>query len=120
VPGGVFLATREHVISRNEDLPLFLAAHPLHHLYGGENAFLLGAYLDAIQGAGLRLKQVINPYECDINLYPDTKDQLRRRLAARVALPFPNVVPNALLAWLGKRSNQPGRHYSFVATKPSR
>ena len=33
-PGGLFLATREHVISRPEDLPAFLSSHPLHPLYG--------------------------------------------------------------------------------------
>ena len=117
-PGGMLLATREHVVSRSEDLPLFLAAHPLHRLYGGENALLLADYVAAIRSAGLIVQKVINPYECDVNLFPDTKTQLRRRLAARVGLPFPNLIPDALLTWLGKRSNQPGRHYSFVALKP--
>jgi len=117
-PYGMLLATREHVISRREDLPLFLRAHPLHSLYGGENALLLEDYLGAIRGAGLIVQQVINPYECDINLFPDTKAQLRQRLAMRIALPFPNLIPDAVLAWLGNRSNHPGRHYSFVAKKP--
>src|SRR4051794_21485497 len=119
-PGGMLLATREHIISREEDLPLFLAAHPLHRLYGGGKAFLLENYLDAIRAAGLTVQRVINPYECDLNLFPDTQARLRQRLAARIALPFPSLIPHALLVWLGKRSNQPGRHYSFVATKPSR
>src|SRR6202040_1201267 len=37
--GGTFLATREHVIFRDADLAVFLAEHPLHRLYGGENAY---------------------------------------------------------------------------------
>ena len=47
-PGGIFIATREHVISRPEDLPAFLESHPLHKLYGGEHAYLLDEYLGAI------------------------------------------------------------------------
>ena len=33
-PGGTFIATREHVISKKEDLAVFQASHPLHRLYG--------------------------------------------------------------------------------------
>jgi SAM-dependent methyltransferase len=40
-PDGIFIAAREHVISKDDDLGKFLKQHPLHHLYGGENAFLL-------------------------------------------------------------------------------
>lgn len=36
-PGGVLIAAREHVISKEADLQQFLDQHPLHHLYG-ENA----------------------------------------------------------------------------------
>jgi SAM-dependent methyltransferase len=115
--GGVLLATREHVISRREDLSRFLAAHPLHHLYDGENALLLQEYVEAIRSAGLCVERIINPYACDVNLFPDTQAQLRRRLAARMRLPLPNLIPKRALSWLGARSNQPGRHYSFLARK---
>src|SRR5262245_9884047 len=46
--GGIFVAVREHVISRETDLQEFLDDHPLHRLYGGENAFLLDRYLGAL------------------------------------------------------------------------
>jgi SAM-dependent methyltransferase len=115
--GGTFIATREHVISRRNDLSLFLAAHPLHRLYGGENAYLLEDYLGAIRAAGLRLQRVLNPYASDVNLFPDTKAQFKARLAARIRLPFPQLVPDLLLTWLGERCEQPGRHYTFVAVK---
>jgi len=51
--GGVFIATREHVISKKEDLSKFLENHPLHKLYGGENAFLLEEYKKVIENAGI-------------------------------------------------------------------
>jgi SAM-dependent methyltransferase len=38
-PGGIFVAAREHVISRESDLGRFLDQHPLHHLYGGRFYF---------------------------------------------------------------------------------
>ena len=46
-PGGRLVATREHVISSQTQLPSFLDGHPLHKLYGGENAFTLRQYLFA-------------------------------------------------------------------------
>ena len=62
-PGGRLVAVREHVISRPEDLPAFLDLHPLHKLYGGENAFLLPQYEAAIRGAGFQLEVVLSPLE---------------------------------------------------------
>ena len=52
-PGGVLLATREHVISSSSQLPAFLAGHALHKYYGGENAYTLASYLGALRSAGL-------------------------------------------------------------------
>jgi SAM-dependent methyltransferase len=112
-PGGTFLATREHVISKTEDLPAFLAAHPLHKMYGGEHAYLLDEYLDAIRGSGITLTKVLNPYQSNINLYPDTVIDLKGRLAKRVYLP-PTIIPDFLLAALGAMSQVPGRLYTFV------
>ena len=117
-PGGTFVATREHVISRREDLPDFLASHPLHRLYGGENAYLIDEYRAAILGAGLHLMSVLNPYASDVNLFPDSRAALKDRLASRFCLPSSRFVPDILLDWMGARSKQPGRHYSFLACKP--
>lgn len=66
-PGGRLLAVREHVISHAQDLDAFLQIHPLHHLYGGENAFQLPQYEAAIRQAGFRLNQSIGPLENPIN-----------------------------------------------------
>jgi SAM-dependent methyltransferase len=115
-PGGTFIATREHVISRREDLPAFLALHPLHRLYGGENAYILAEYVLAIGQAGIHLDDVLNPYQSDINLYPETRDSTKRRIARRLHLPE-GLIPDLLLNWLGKHSNVPGRLYTFVGHK---
>lgn len=111
-PGGLFIATREHVISRTEDLPEFLAAHPLHKIYGGEHAYLLNEYLDAIGGSGIVLTRVLNPYQSNINLYPETVDDLKRRIAGRLHVPA-SLIPGFSLGALGAMSRVPGRLYTF-------
>lgn len=112
-PGGCFIATREHVISRKEDLPVFLDRHPLHKFYGGENAFLLQEYEEAIKNADIVLTRTFNPAQSDINLFPETKSAVKRRMAARLHLPAA-LVPDFYLAWRGSRDNTPGRIYTFV------
>ncbi len=115
-PGGVFLATREHVISRREDLNTFLNGHPLHRLYGGEHAYLLSEYLSAIRDAGIRVRKTFNPYESDINLFPESQGTLRGRIANRLHIK-PWMVPNVVLAALGSRDSTPGRLFSFVGSR---
>ncbi len=132
-PGGTFIATREHVISAKQDLPAFFESHPLHFLYGGENAFLLQEYLNAIQSAGLRLQHILGPYDSPINYFPLTEReweaQLKTSLGRKIGKPlasllFSNAFPlrARLIGWLSSihsRKNQsPGRLYSFVAVKP--
>jgi len=115
-PGGTFIATREHVISRHEDLDIFLDSHPLHKLYGGENAYLLREYMDAIRGGGIVLTAVLNPYQSNINLYPETAAGLKRRMAAKLHLPKA-LIPNMALVWLGAMNQAPGRLFTFVGRK---
>jgi len=128
-PGGLFLGIREHVISRREDLPAFLAAHPMHDLYGGENAFLLGEYLAALESAGLTVEQVLEPLRSPINYFPQTENSLRDEIAARAgrilglraivrAMLRPKSIYDAAI-WVATRiDSRPGRLYSFVCTKP--
>ncbi len=118
-PGGMLIATREHVISRKEDLPTFLDSHPLHRYYGGEHAYLLREYTDAIERAGLKIGDILNPLETPINFYPATRDELRARLAGKLRLPFPRLVPDAALTLAGRWINTPGRLFSFIARKPA-
>lgn len=129
-PGGRFIAVREHVISRPEDLELFLNIHPLHHLYGGENAFLLEDYITPISEAGLEIQQVLSPLESPINFAPHTLQTLKKEIAKKATknLPFARDIVRFGLGippvWsiteylLGKVDHRPGRHYSFIANRP--
>jgi SAM-dependent methyltransferase len=130
-PGGRLLAVREHVISRTEDLPAFLNLHPLHKLYGGENAFLLSQYETAVLNAGFQLNRVIAPLESAINFAPYTEATIRAEIAARITRGFPvaqQFVAGLLMMpplWalarrlLKRMDHRPGRLYSFIAQKPS-
>ena len=130
--GGVFIATREHVISKKDDLPAFLADHPLHYLYGGENAFLLSEYLNAIKGAGLVIKSILRPYDSSINLFPITNDewrnQVREMFSKRISkfganlllsdsLPWSGVIHSMFSRYKSYQNQTPGRLYSFVVVK---
>jgi SAM-dependent methyltransferase len=115
--GGMMIATREHVISHRDHLDEFLKHHPLHALYGGENAFLLKDYLDALAAGGIRLSKVLNPLASDINLYPETRDSARALMARKLRLPSASLVPDAILALRGKLINDPGRLYTFFGFK---
>jgi SAM-dependent methyltransferase len=129
-PGGRLLAVREHVISLPEDLPAFLDLHPLHKLYGGENAFLLTQYKAAIEAAGFRIDTVLAPLESAINYAPHTEASLKTELSKRIShgLPGAKQLIAGLLGvphlWavarnlLGRVDHRPGRLYSFIAQKP--
>ncbi|WP_009634493.1 class I SAM-dependent methyltransferase [Synechocystis sp. PCC 7509] len=127
-PKGIFIATREHIISRKEDLPTFLQSHPLHNLYGGENAYLLTEYTNAIKKAGLKLKSAIAPYQSVINYAPMTEQEFQAKLSTSLtaycggklaATLATNKLLQKLYSWLlSQKSNYPGRHYSFLAAKP--
>jgi SAM-dependent methyltransferase len=118
-PGGLMVATREHVISKESDRAAFFEMHPLHRFYGGENAYRISVYISAITSAGLRLEKVLNPFETDINLFPGTKQEFKERIVKRLNLPRSVMIPDAMLRVLGRLSNAPGRLYTFVARKPS-
>jgi SAM-dependent methyltransferase len=125
-PGGRFVAVREHVISSNADLPAFLDSHPLHNLYGGENAFLLGEYREALKAAGFRLTEELSPLGSAINYAPMTDEDLRHEIAARLgpAAPLVRVLLKAPGVWplarmvLTRIDHRPGRLYSFICDKP--
>jgi SAM-dependent methyltransferase len=127
-PGGALLATREHVLTRPADLPAFLAAHPLHSLYGGETAYLLSRYVSAIEGAGLSIRRLLGPFDTPINYAPmsraDVRRLARKRLSRRVGrllakgLVHLAFVERGQARALSAEDGTPGRHYSFLALKP--
>jgi len=127
-PNGYFIATREHVISKKEDLQKFLDSHPLHHLYGGENAYLLVEYLTAIKLSGLITLKTFSPHGSVINYFPMTKSQCQNLVKPVLTRRLGNLLGSSLAklkflqdlyAWnLDRKLDSPGRHYSFLAVKP--
>ncbi|MCC8941843.1 methyltransferase domain-containing protein [Bradyrhizobium sp. Arg68] len=127
-PGGVLIAAREHVISKEADLPQFLAQHPLHHLYGGEHAYLLDRYTGALSAAGFSAIDTLAPLQSPINLFPYTAETLKAAIVAKLTQKIP-VAPLwraalashgvfvSLLSLAGRFDNRPGRLYSFVCHK---
>ena len=127
-PGGLLVAVREHVISKDTDLGRFLAQHPLHHLYGGENAFRLDRYTDALNDAGFARIEILSPLKSPINLFPYTIDSLRDAVVGRLSQKVPAAplwrvalgsdrIFAVLLSLAERFDNRPGRLYSFVGHK---
>jgi SAM-dependent methyltransferase len=126
-PGGTFCAVREHVVSSAAQIPFFLDNHPLHHLYGGENAFRLPTYLDALRAAGFRIERVLGPFASVINFAPNDRDGLRRKIGDAMArLPAGRLAGRTLrserlfdllLTAMNALYRRPGRLYSFLARK---
>ncbi len=126
-PGGLLLATREHVVDGPEQLRAFLDYHPVHQLAGGENAFSLGEYLDAIGESGLHLIGTLGPWDSVINAFPAVQADTeipgfarsrflsRWGVLGRLALALPGAERRA------RRSlerPEPGRLYSFLCERP--
>jgi len=132
-PGGMFFACREHVISNKLDLQVFKENHALHHLYGGEYAFLLGEYLAAIHTSGLKVKRIYGNYETAINYFPLSEDRLceiisspvRKLVGSRLTdflfnsqAPWFDKLVELMAALRTRFDDTPGRLYTFVAIKP--
>lgn len=126
-PGGVVITLRDHVIDDKRSLNAFLERHPLHRLYGGENAFMLNEYEAALRKAGLSIVRRLNPFDGPINMAPYTWTTMRAEIAARfgklpllsgIAGSFLRLLPDQLLArLLNAIDRRPGRLYSFVCVK---
>ncbi|NOJ43535.1 class I SAM-dependent methyltransferase [Bradyrhizobium australiense] len=127
-PGGMLIAAREHVISRESDLGAFLDQHPLHHLYGGEHAYLLDRYIGALRNARFAAIEVLSPLKSPINLFPHTIETLRAAVVERLTDKIPvrpvwraalasRSVFTSLLSMAERFDHRPGRLYSFVCHK---
>lgn len=126
VPGGMCLSTREHVVDDQAQLVAFRNDHPLHKLYGGENAYPLITYLNSFARAGFKLDHVWGPLDSIMNFFPGTEAQRQRVLrevSNRSYFRF-----GRLLAWSSRfraaavnrytnADQTPGRIYSFLATR---
>jgi SAM-dependent methyltransferase len=127
-PGGVFIAARDHVISAPADLQRFLDNHPLHRLYGGENAYPCSRYLTAMRQAGLRVSRVLRSFDSVVNYAPQTRATIRAELVARCPdLPGARALVSRLLAGdaslgialplLSLLDRRPGRLNTFLCVR---
>jgi SAM-dependent methyltransferase len=127
-PGGTFVAIRDHVLHRKEDLAAFLDAHPLHNLYGGENAYLFSEYRDALRAAPLRIDHSFRSFQTAIHYDKQAKLDIRRKLKERICriplmapLAFvitSNLLFPALLSIASRFDRRPGAAVSFICRKP--
>lgn len=113
--GGIFMTTRDHVIKDEQDKERFLARHPLHKYYGGENAFTLEEYQEAITNAGLKIERSLDAAQTPINYDPWGKKRVKEKLGILGSLPF---VPELAMSVVKYRLNNiSGRLHTFVAIK---
>ena len=127
-PGGTFVAIRDHVVSSPQQLEQFRHAHPLHWLYGGENAFSVARYRRALQTARMNLVRELGPFDSPINYAPQTRLSLRNELIRRAGHVYGGA---AIMRWLitsdwrfdqflkllSRIDRRPGRLYSFVSVR---
>ncbi len=125
--GGLLLNTREHVADDEAQLAAFRREHPLHHLYGGENAYPLARYLAAFAEGGFRLREMWGPLESILNFYPGTEVERQKTLRQVAGHSYFRL--GRLLSWSAwfrthaikratRRDRTPGRIYSFLLEKP--
>lgn len=127
-PGGRFLAIKEHVCDTPVELARFLREHPLHHLYGGEHAYALRAYLAAMRGAGLGRLRRFGHFDHPVTSAPAcTTEGLRTQFAGALGRRLPSAVSSRLASnatmlhlyrrWLTYGSAPAGRLMSFLSEK---
>ena len=124
MPGGIFFATREHVIDDQNTLELFLSNHALHKYTKSENAYRIPEYLTAIKKSGLQIEKVLLSWDSVINHYPisnsDLKEKIETKLSAKLGIKnsfFSNskLIEKIIRSIMSKRDHTPGRLISFVA-----
>jgi len=120
-PGTRILTLRDHVISGPDQLPDFFDKHPLHYLYGGENAFTLKQYRSALRNAGLTIVSEWRSFQSVMNYDPMTPAQIRQKLiqmtgpAAIFTRPLIDLIPFQVIAALATAlDRRPGRLVSFL------
>ncbi|HEU0162931.1 MAG TPA: class I SAM-dependent methyltransferase [Rhizomicrobium sp.] len=126
-PGGRFFSFRDHVADDEAQKQQFFREHPLHHLYGGENAYSVARYRAALEGAGLAVEKSWGHFAAPFNFAPTSPRQVVRGVAGKV-LPGPLADAAAALlggplyppvgALLSRLYRHPGRHVAFLARKP--
>ncbi|MEM4736744.1 MAG: methyltransferase domain-containing protein [Nitrososphaeria archaeon] len=135
-PGGLLFTVRDHVIYDEKDKEWFLQEHPLHKYYGGENAYTVEQYRQAIVSAGAVIVKELKYYDSVINYFPLSKkekeamheqylEKCRLRLREKIGIVAESSFIFALYKWIkgikpGKVYDEkkvPGRMYSFIAVR---
>lgn len=126
-PGGLFLATREHVVRNSKQLEEFLASHILHQQHGGENAYSVKHYTNSLKQAGFTILQQIASIDSVINHFPASNQDINQAMHQFLVSKLGRTVGNRLAGIAGTellyrryrsiRDQSPGRLYSFLATK---
>ena len=126
IPGGIFIATREHVVDDKESLRLFLENHALHKYTQAEGAFSVEEYLQALQSSNMRILKTLLSWDSVINHYPvsnaDMKNRTRKFVNKKFgrigkAIPLIPSVVNYCRHQLSMIDKTPGRMISIVSTK---
>jgi ubiquinone/menaquinone biosynthesis C-methylase UbiE len=122
-PGGILIATREHIIDNyKEGLKEFLNGHEIHQLYGGEYAYTHKDYLKAIKSNNFKDIRTYKNYDSIINLFPNSFDMIKTKIRnTLIGRLLGNFVSEDLLfkiaIFILNRKRYQGRLYSFVARK---
>lgn len=128
-PGGMLIALREHVLTKQSDLEAFFNIHPLHKYYGGENAFILKKYKNSMKNAGFKIDKIFKPLENPVNYSPRSKNDLIKEISCLINKKiflnkyFIQKILKTNFGWflftnfINYFDNRPGRLYSFVCIK---
>jgi len=132
-PGGIFIASREHVISTVDEQDAFLDSNPMHRMHSGEKALLRCDYESAMASAGFQITKVLGHYDSPINYHPMSMAEwasfCRQPLCEATCYKFGNLVASekwaigrTLLHYMARsaslRCRIPGRLYTWVCVKP--
>ncbi len=128
---GLFFATREHVISDNNQLKLFLDNHIFHQIHKGEMAYTEGEYKDALINNGFKIIKHLKSYDDVINYYPKTTEDIHKIIYFKFTMGRIYKISTLFKIWnickylskftcngknsLSNRDNNPGRMNSFLA-----
>ena len=125
--GGLFFATREHVVNDAKQLDDFLARHILHQWHGGENAYPVKYYIKSLKQAGFKSIRTIGPMDNVINHFPASdaavNQEMQRWLTSKLGSTLGNTfaqlsaIEKVYRRYLSVRNQSPGRLYSFLCAK---